>query len=100
MSINAVGIKTKASTLAALRRPLPFPIGSPAWPSSVPRPPKRSPLGVNYDTGWARQYPVRLARAAYTELVTRPVMAAVAQPSVEGRDRFEHVTGPVIFAAN
>jgi 1-acyl-sn-glycerol-3-phosphate acyltransferase len=67
---------------------------------SVPRAPKRSELGVNYDTEWARRYPVRLARAAYTELVTRPVMAAVTQPTVEGLDRFEHVKGPVIFAAN
>ena len=33
-------------------------------------------------------------------VVTRPVMAAVAQPSVEGLDRFEHTTAPVIFAAN
>jgi 1-acyl-sn-glycerol-3-phosphate acyltransferase len=62
--------------------------------------PKRSRLGVNYDTDWARRYPVRLARAAYTELLTRPAMAAVAQPTVEGLDRFEHVTDPVIFAAN
>ena len=100
MSIKVEGVKESASKWSAWRRPLPFPLGSPNWPSSVPRAPKRSPLGVNYDTGWARQYPVRLARAAYTELVTRPVLAAVARPKVEGLDRFEHVTGPVIFAAN
>ncbi|MGH9107520.1 MAG: lysophospholipid acyltransferase family protein, partial [Acidimicrobiales bacterium] len=40
------------------------------------------------------------ARAAYTELVTRPAMAAVAQPTVVGLERFDHLTGPVIFAAN
>jgi 1-acyl-sn-glycerol-3-phosphate acyltransferase len=89
-----------AEQLASLRRPLPFPLGAPDWPGSVIRAPKRSTLGVNYDTTWARRYPVRLARAAYTELVTRPVMAAVAQPTVEGLDRFEHVTDPVIFVAN
>jgi len=85
---------------AAARKPLPFPVGAPSWPSEVARPAKRSSLGVNYDTTWARRYPVRLARAAYTELVTRPVLSAVAQPTVEGLDRLEHVVGPVIFAAN
>lgn len=84
----------------ALRRPLPFPLGAPTWPASVPRPKKRSVLGVNYETDWARRYSVRLARVVYTELVTRPVMAAVAQPSVEGLDRFKYAEQPVIFAAN
>jgi 1-acyl-sn-glycerol-3-phosphate acyltransferase len=55
---------------------------------------------VRYETEWARRYPVRLARAAWTELVTRPVMAAVARPTVEGLDRIESVEAPVIFAAN
>jgi 1-acyl-sn-glycerol-3-phosphate acyltransferase len=86
--------------LAVLRRPLPFPFGAPAWPASVARPKKRSVLGVNYDTEWARRYSVRLARVAWTEAVTRPLMTAVAQPAVEGLDRFEAVEGPVIFAAN
>ncbi|MGH9104332.1 MAG: 1-acyl-sn-glycerol-3-phosphate acyltransferase, partial [Acidimicrobiales bacterium] len=85
---------------ATARGPLPFPFGPPSWPAPVPRPPHPSPLGVNYRTGWARHYPVRLARAAYTELVTRPAMAAVAQPTVVGLERFDHLTGPVIFAAN
>jgi 1-acyl-sn-glycerol-3-phosphate acyltransferase len=88
------------SKLASVRRPLPFPLGAPQWPGSVPRPAKRSALGVNYDSSWAQKYPVRLARVAYTELVTRPIMAAVAQPTAVGLDRFEHVSDPVIFAAN
>ncbi len=86
--------------LAALRRPLPFPFGSPTWPASVARPKRRSVLGVNYETEWARRYSVRLARVAWTELVTRPLTTAVAQPSVEGLDRFKYVEAPVIFAAN
>jgi 1-acyl-sn-glycerol-3-phosphate acyltransferase len=86
--------------LASVRRPLPFPLGAPPWPTSVPRPKKRSELGVNYETKWARRYSVRLARVAWTELVTRPLITAVAQPSVEGLERFEAVEGPVIFAAN
>ncbi len=83
-----------------LRPPWPFPLGAAPWPPSVPRPPKRPDLGVNYATDWARRYPVRLARAAWTELVTRPLMAAIAQPSTEGLDRFESTEAPVIFAAN
>ena len=85
---------------AQLRHRFPFPLGEPTWPTSVPRPRKHSQLGVNYDTEWARRYPVRLARAAWTEIVTRPVMAAVAQPTVEGLDRLDHVAAPVIFASN
>jgi 1-acyl-sn-glycerol-3-phosphate acyltransferase len=78
----------------------PFPLGAPNWPSSVPRPRQRSELGVNYESDWARRYPVRLARAAWTELVTRPVLFAVAQPTIAGLDRFEDIEAPVIFAAN
>lgn len=100
MSTKSRPVVLAANKLANLGRPLPFPLGAPTWPVSVPRTPKRSSLGVNYNTEWARRYPVRLARAAYTELVTRPAMAAVAQPTVEGLDRFEHVSDPVIFAAN
>ncbi|HET9060587.1 MAG TPA: lysophospholipid acyltransferase family protein [Acidimicrobiales bacterium] len=77
-----------------------FPLRAPDWPSSVPRPPKRPDLGVHYETEWARKYPVRLARALYTEGITRPFVAAVARPKVRGLDRFENVDGPVIFAAN
>jgi 1-acyl-sn-glycerol-3-phosphate acyltransferase len=90
----------REQVVAALRRPLPFPLGAPTWPSSVDRPKKRSVLGVNYETEWARRYPVRLARVVWTELVTRPLLTAVAQPQVEGLDRFEDAEGPVIFAAN
>ena len=83
-----------------LRSPLPFPLGAPTRPASLPLPRKQPATGVHYETSWARRYPVRLARAAYTELITRPALAVVAQPSVEGLDRFEAVGDPVIFAAN
>lgn len=92
--------RTKEYLTGALRRPLGFPLSAPNWPTSVPRPRERSTLGVNYDSDWARKYPVRLARAAWTDLVARPVMAAVAQPSVSGLDRLENLAGPVIFAPN
>lgn len=77
-----------------------FPFRAPDWPNSVPRPAKAPDLGVHYDTGWARKYPVRLARALYTEGVTRPFVGVVARPKVRGLDRFDKVPGPVIFAAN
>jgi len=100
-STKGEGWSPKGGSLRAqLRRPLPFPLGAPTWPTAVPRPRKQSDLGVNYDTEWERRYPVRLARAAWTEIVTRPVMAAVAQPSVEGLDRLDHTGAPVIFASN
>ncbi len=84
----------------SIKRPLPFPLSAPTWPTSVARPKKRSALGVNYETEWSRRYPVRLARVVWTEAVTRPVLTAVAQPTVEGLDRFEAVESPVIFAGN
>lgn len=85
---------------SAVRRPLGFPLRAPTWPASVPRPPERSKLGVNYDSDWARRYPVRLARVAWTELVTRPLITVVARPTVSGLDRLEHLEAPVIFAPN
>jgi 1-acyl-sn-glycerol-3-phosphate acyltransferase len=89
-----------ARRLRSPQGPLPFPLGAPSWPAAVPRPAEPSRLGVNYDTAWARRYPVRLARAAYTDLVTRPVMAAIASPTISGLERLEALSGPVIFAAN
>ncbi len=55
---------------------------------------------MNYDTSWARRYPVRLVRAAVLDGVTRPLVHAVASPAIEGLDRLDAVRGPVIFAAN
>ncbi len=55
---------------------------------------------MDYDTSWARRYPVRLARAAVLDGVTRPLMHLLASPSIEGLDRLEAVRGPAIFAVN
>ncbi len=82
--------------LPALPRPLPFPLGAPTWPTSVQRPKKRSVLGVNYETEWARRYSVRLARVAYTELVTRPLMTTVAQPSDGATEHVGHVRRRIV----
>jgi len=73
---------------------------APTWPTSVPRPPVERTTGVDYETAWARRYGVRLARALVLDGLTRPVLRAVASPTVDGLDRLEGVRGPVVFAAN
>ncbi len=77
-----------------------FPLGSPTWPSGVPRPPVKKRTGVDFDTAWARRYPARLARALVLDGVTRPFIRALASPAVDGLDRIESLAGPVVFAAN
>jgi 1-acyl-sn-glycerol-3-phosphate acyltransferase len=66
----------------------------------VPRPPVEDGLGVRYDTEWARSYGARLARVVITETLTRPLVHAVAAPTVDGLDRLAHLDEPVVFAAN
>jgi 1-acyl-sn-glycerol-3-phosphate acyltransferase len=70
------------------------------WPTSVPRPPIERRTGVDFKTDWARRYGVRLARALVLDGVTRPLLHAVASPTVNGLDRIEALPGPAIFAAN
>jgi 1-acyl-sn-glycerol-3-phosphate acyltransferase len=77
-----------------------FPWLAPTWPGGVERLPVERRLGVDYDTAWARRYPARLARAVVADNITRPLVRAVASPTVEGRDRIRHLDEPVIFAAN
>ncbi|MEO6121619.1 MAG: lysophospholipid acyltransferase family protein [Acidimicrobiales bacterium] len=55
---------------------------------------------MDFDTAWARRYPARLARAALLDGVTRPLVHALASPTVEGLDRLDAMAGPAIFAAN
>jgi 1-acyl-sn-glycerol-3-phosphate acyltransferase len=66
----------------------------------VVRPPIEHTLGTAYDSEWARRYPARLGRVLAVELLSRPVVAAVARPQVSGLDRIAHLDRPVIFAAN
>lgn len=89
-----------AALAARLPRRSGFPLTAPTRPGSLPVPAPERSLGVYYDTEWARRYPARLARAALTEVVARPAVAALASPDVEGLDRISHLRGPVIFAAN
>ena len=69
-------------------------------PAGCPDHPVEDGLGVRYDTEWARSYGARLARVVVTETLTRPLVHAVASPTVEGLDRLAHLDEPVVFAAN
>lgn len=77
-----------------------FPLGKPNWPTSVPRTPVVRRTGVDYDTDWARRYGSRVARAAIVDNVLRPVVQAVASPTVHGDDRLVGLEAPAIFVAN
>ena len=78
----------------------PFPLGTPNWPSSVPRPAVEHHTGVYYDTDWARSHGARIARAAILDDVVRPMVHAIASPTVHGDDRLVGLDGPAIFVAN
>ena len=92
---------TSGSLRLTLARPTAsFPLAAPTWPGTVAKPSPRRRLGTDYDTAWARRYPARLARVVITELITRPVLTAVARPEVTGLDRIAHLDEPVVFAAN
>lgn len=64
-----------------------------------PRPIERR-IGIDYDTAWARRYPVRLARAMLLDDVTRPIVRLGASPAVHGLEHLEPLQGPLIVAAN
>lgn len=77
-----------------------FPLGKPDWPTSVPRGPVKPTTGLHYDTAWSRTWAARVARASIVDNVMRPTVRLLGHPAVEGHDRLEGLSGPVIFAAN
>ena len=79
---------------------LTFPFTEPSWPGGVELPPVEKSLGMDYDSEWARRYPARFARVLVQELLSRPIVQAVASPTIDGLDRIGHLDEPVIFAAN
>ena len=87
---------------AGVRRALrpSFPLSAPTWPVTLQRPPIETKTGMDFESDWARRYPVRLGRAALLDGVTRPLLRAVAAPTITGLDRIEHVAGPALFVAN
>jgi 1-acyl-sn-glycerol-3-phosphate acyltransferase len=72
----------------------------PTRPDGVAAPLPRRKLGVDYDTAWARRYPVRLARAIVLDDVSRPVLRLALSPRVIGLEHLDPVQGPMILAAN
>jgi 1-acyl-sn-glycerol-3-phosphate acyltransferase len=89
-----------ADRLRGVGRPPRFPFGPPSWPDGVPRPAPRRGLGDDYDAGWARRLPVRLARVLVTDGVTRPAVHLVASPTVRDAERLSLVEEPVLLVAN
>ena len=77
-----------------------FPWRAPEWPTGLTREPPERLVGADYDSAWARRYPVRLARAMVIDNVTRPLAHLVASPAVTGEELLELVRPPVIFTAN
>ncbi|HLI15669.1 MAG TPA: lysophospholipid acyltransferase family protein [Acidimicrobiales bacterium] len=72
----------------------------PPWPGTVPRPPVRRDLGVDYDTAWSRRPPARFVRALLLDNVTRPLTYLATRPKVLGSEHLAALRAPVIFAAN
>ncbi|HEV2361163.1 MAG TPA: lysophospholipid acyltransferase family protein [Acidimicrobiales bacterium] len=79
---------------------MPRAVRRPNWPGGIePRPPERR-TGVDYETAWARRYPVRLVRAAMTDSLTLPLAKVICSPVIEGLEHLDVLEGPAIFTAN
>ena len=79
---------------ASGREGLRFVAERPTRPAGVAAPLPHRSLGVDYDTSWARRYPVRLARAVLLDDVTRPIMKVALSPRVTGLEHLDPVPGP------
>jgi 1-acyl-sn-glycerol-3-phosphate acyltransferase len=93
---------TSAGRVAAtsVARRLPFVLRAPTTPGSIEPHKAKNTLGADYDTEWARRYPARFARVLLLQGIVKPLVAALASPTINGLDRLEDLDGPVIFAAN
>jgi 1-acyl-sn-glycerol-3-phosphate acyltransferase len=77
-----------------------FPWTAPSVPAGLEPPKRRSTVGADYDTRWARSYPARLARLVLSTAVVRPGLELLTNPEIIGTDRLADLSGPVVFAAN
>jgi len=96
------GLPRLPASLSPLRRlrALGFPYRAPSIPrQAAPLPVKRK-TGVDFDTGWARRQPARIARAGIVEGPMRLLVRGLAAPERRGQDRLSGLEGPLIFAAN
>jgi 1-acyl-sn-glycerol-3-phosphate acyltransferase len=97
--LNRPVSRARASAAAA-GDSLRFLVRGPGRPGAIaPTPPERR-TGVDFETDWARRYPVRLVRAVLTDNVSSPVTRLLCSPTIEGVDQLDRVEGPAIFTAN
>jgi 1-acyl-sn-glycerol-3-phosphate acyltransferase len=81
-------------------RPGRFVLRRPTRPVGAEALPLERGLGIDYDTSWARRYPVRLARAMLLDDVTRPLLRMTCAPTVHGLEHLDPLEAPVILAGN
>ena len=86
--------------LSIPRRLRGFPFTKPTRPGSIAYEADRSTLGAEYDTAWARRPGARVARTAISIAILRPLVTALANPTINGLDRITHIDGPAIFTPN
>lgn len=92
----------RADVRGRVRR-LGFPYMAPTLPDGQEPPERRKRSGPDYDTGWARRLPARIARAGLRETLMRLLVKALADPERHGLDHLERWRDedtPLIFAAN
>ena len=77
-----------------------FPFTAPTVPKAVEPLATEHELGIDFDTTWARKPAAMAARSALQRGLLMPALWVLTSPEVLGRDRFEHLDGPFIFAAN
>ncbi len=82
------------------RQGLRFVAQRPTPPDGAVVPTPQRKLGVDYDTSWARRYPVRLARAIVLDDISRPIARLALSPRVIGLEHLDPIEGPMNLAAN
>ena len=90
----------KLPSLSMVLRRVEFPLRAPTVPLTVEPPKKKSSVGVDYDTEWARKPAAMAVRKALQNAIVSPVAHLLADPQIDGLDRLDGVEGPVIFAVN
>jgi 1-acyl-sn-glycerol-3-phosphate acyltransferase len=66
--------------------------------SATPHEPPDEPR--EFPTGWARTAAVRAARRGIQRAGLTPLTWSLTRPDVQGRERLDNLTGPVVFVAN
>jgi 1-acyl-sn-glycerol-3-phosphate acyltransferase len=81
---------------------LSFPYSAPTVPRGVDPVDRPVRSGPDYDTAWARRFPARMGRVLVRDVLMRPIVQALAAPTLEGLDRLDALDRdrPIIFAAN